>query len=97
MSPGTMLLLHLESRHWTQKDLSEVIGRPMQAVSEIIHNKKEITRQTAAQLAAATGTTPEYWLRAQDEHRLWKLEQKEGWFAMLEAIKRRSLGKSKGV
>jgi len=90
ISPGETLVYHLENRHWTQAQFAEVIGRPTQSVNEIIKDKKEITRQTAVQFAVALGTTPEYWLRLQDEYRLWLLEQKEGWSAMLAAIRKRA-------
>jgi len=70
---GDLLRYQLDEYHWTQKDLAEIIGRPMQVVSEIINDKKEITRVTAMELAAATGTTPEYWLQAQDAWRLWQM------------------------
>lgn len=90
ISPGETLVYHLENRHWTQKHLSEVIERPAPVVNALVNNKKEITRETAAQLAAALGTTPEYWLRLQDEYRMWLLEQRPGWFDMLKAIRQRS-------
>jgi addiction module HigA family antidote len=74
-SPGERLALELEARHWLQKDLAEIINRPMQMVSEIISGRKEITRETAAQLGAALGTPPEFWLGMQDTYQLWELSR----------------------
>jgi addiction module HigA family antidote len=70
--PGDRLKLELKKRSWQQKELVEILERPAQMVSEIITGKKEITRQTAAQLAAALDTEPEFWLDLQDT---WALHQ----------------------
>ena len=50
------------------------MGRPAQLVSEIVHGKKEITRETAAQLGAAFGTGPEEWLELQNAYFLGRME-----------------------
>ncbi|WP_129664651.1 HigA family addiction module antitoxin [Phytoactinopolyspora endophytica] len=63
----------LEARGWTGAEFAQIIGRPSQVVSEILNDRKEITAETATEIAAATGTTPETWLRLQDAYRLWKL------------------------
>ena len=59
---GEYLADELDARGWTQADFAEVLGRPAQFVSEIISGKKEITRESAAQIAAALGTSAEFWL-----------------------------------
>lgn len=69
---GEYLAEELEARGWTQADFADVLGRPAQFVSEIISGKKEITRESAAQIAAALGTAPEMWLNLQDAYLLWK-------------------------
>ncbi len=63
---GELLADELAARGWTQADFAEVLGRPAQFVSEIISGKKEITREPAAQIAAALGTSAEFWLNLQD-------------------------------
>lgn len=73
--PGEYLADELEERGWTISEFATIIGRPVQAVSEIINGRKEITPETAREIAAATGTTAETWLRLEDAYRLWKLEQ----------------------
>ncbi len=67
---GQILGAEIEERGWTQADFAAVLGRPTQFVSEIITGKKEITRESAAQIGAALGTTPEYWLNLQDAYLL---------------------------
>lgn len=70
--PGEHLGEELDSRHWSQGDFAQILGRPAQFVSEIVAGKKEITRESAAQIAAALGTSPEYWLNLQNSYLLEK-------------------------
>ena len=67
---GQILGAEIEARGWTQADFAAVLGRPTQFVSEIITGKKEITRESAAQIGAALGTSPEFWLNLQDAYLL---------------------------
>ena len=69
--PGEYLRDELEERGWTVTEFSEIIGRPIQAVSEILNAKKEITAETAMAISAALGTTPEVWLNLQTRYRLY--------------------------
>ncbi|MGD0141371.1 MAG: HigA family addiction module antitoxin [Tepidisphaeraceae bacterium] len=63
--PGEYLRDELKERGWTQVDFARVIGRPLQAVNEIINGKKRITAETAKAIALAFGTSPELWLNMQ--------------------------------
>ncbi|WP_457948780.1 helix-turn-helix domain-containing protein [Pseudarthrobacter sp. alpha12b] len=67
---GEYLAKELDERAWTQAEFAEILGRPAQFVSEIISGKKEITRESAAQIGAALGTPPEMWLNLQDSYLL---------------------------
>lgn len=71
---GDHLVEELQSRGWTQTDFAEVLGRPVQFVSEIVSGKKEITRESATQFAAALGMSARYWLNLQDDYLLWRQE-----------------------
>ena len=62
----------LEERGWTISEFAEIIGRPIQTVSEILNGKKEITVDTAISIAAAFGTTPELWLNLQNNVKIYK-------------------------
>lgn len=64
---GKMLADELDARDWSQSDFAVILGRPTQFVSEIINGKKEITRESAAQIAAALDTSAELWLNLQDQ------------------------------
>jgi HTH-type transcriptional regulator / antitoxin HigA len=72
---GEHLADELEARGWTQVEFAEILGRPTQFVSEIIQGKKEITRESAAQIGAAIGTSAEFWLNLQDSYFFWKQRQ----------------------
>lgn len=72
---GEMLADELEARGWTQAEFAEILSRPAQFVSEIISGKKEITRESATQIGAALGTSPQMWLTMQDRHYLQRRAQ----------------------
>lgn len=68
--PGRVLSEELEARGWTQKDLAEITGRPIQTINEIIQAKKQITPETALDLAEAFGTSAEFWTNLETNYRL---------------------------
>ena len=76
-SAGAILRRELAARGWTQRDLAEVIGRPAQAISEIVQGSKRITAETALELAAALGTSAEVWLRLDASHWLRLAEDRQ--------------------
>src|SRR3954470_6854360 len=87
---GELLGRELEARDWTQADFASVLGRPTQFVSEIVTGKKEITRESAAQIAAALGTTPEFWLQIQDQYLLAEQAKSEVTQSLLNDVRRRA-------
>ncbi len=74
--PGSILSEEIEARGWTQKDLAEIMGRPPQAINEIIKGTKQITPETAIELSAAFGTSAQFWTNLEANYRL-HLAQKE--------------------
>jgi len=68
--PGEFIKDELIERDWTQADLAEILGRPVQAVNEIVAGKKSITPETARGLGDAFGTGPELWLNLENAYRL---------------------------
>ncbi len=70
LGPGHRILEELEARGWTQKDLADVLGRPIQAINEIVKGTKQITPETAIQLGEAFGTSPKFWLELETNYRL---------------------------
>jgi HTH-type transcriptional regulator/antitoxin HigA len=88
---GVHLLEELEAWGWSQAEFAEIIDRPAQVISEIIAGKKEITRESAAQIAAAMNRSPGYWLRLQDEYHLWRQEQDDAMRQQLDDVRIRAL------
>lgn len=76
-SPGKIIQREIEARGWTQQDLADIMGRPVQAINEIIKGSKQVTPETALQLAAAFGTTPQFWLNLETNYRLWIASKNE--------------------
>lgn len=88
--PGDFLTEELEARHWSQGDFAQILGRPAQFVSEIISGKKEITRESAAQIGVALGTGPEYWLNLQNAYLLWSQSKSDATRKELDDVRLRA-------
>lgn len=86
--PGEYLADELMARGWTNVMFAEIIGRPVQVVSEIVNGRKEITAETAAEIGAATGTEAETWLHLQDAFRLWQLRAKRDLEPLKDVVRR---------
>ena len=50
--------------------LAKSIGIPQTRISEIIHQRRRITADTALRFAKYFGTTPKFWLSLQDDYDL---------------------------
>lgn len=72
--PGEFLRDELENRGWNQTEFSEIIGRPPRVVNEIIAAKRSVTPETAQELAAALGTSAQYWLNLESAYQLSKVQ-----------------------
>lgn len=70
LGPGQRIVEELDARGWTQKDLADVVGRPIQVINEIVKGTKQITPETAIQLGEAFGTSPKLWLDLETNYRL---------------------------
>lgn len=88
--PGDYLAEELEERGWSQADFAAILSRPVQFVSEIVSAKKEITRESAAQIGAALGTSAEVWLNLQNTYLLWKHGQSDSTQRQLSEVRRRA-------
>lgn len=87
---GELLGEEIELRGWTQADFAAVIDRPTQFVSEIVTGKKEITRESAAQIGAALSQSPQFWLNLQDQYLLAEQEKNAATQAKLSDVRRRA-------
>lgn len=65
---------YIEPLGLTQTQLAAAMGVSRVTVSELCLDKRSVTRETATLLAAALGTTPEFWLNLQHLTELWELK-----------------------
>jgi HTH-type transcriptional regulator/antitoxin HigA len=77
ISPGHVISKELEARGWSQRDLAAILGRPYQAVNEIINGKKQITPDTARELAKAFDTSMDFWINLEANYRLFLAREEE--------------------
>lgn len=75
-TPGEYIQDELDARGWTQESFADILGRPLRTINQILNGKTTITPQTAQEIAAALGTSPELWLNLESAYRL-TLEHKE--------------------
>ena len=68
--PGEVLEEEIEARGMTQKELAARLGKPAQAVNEIIKGKKAITPDTAIGLGKVLGISPHYWNTLEADYRM---------------------------
>lgn len=68
--PGEYIQEEMEARGWTQNDLAAIIGRTQRHVSELIQGVRSVTPRTAHELAAAFGTSPQYWMNLEATYQL---------------------------
>jgi HTH-type transcriptional regulator / antitoxin HigA len=69
--PGEFIRDELDARGWTQGDLAQIMGRPLQLVNELVSGKKQITPETAMGLAQAFGDDDAlYWMNLDNVYRL---------------------------
>jgi HTH-type transcriptional regulator/antitoxin HigA len=71
--PGEYLSEEIEARGISQKELARRMGRPLNAINEIINGKKAITAQTALQLEEVMPEIPaRFWLNLETDYQLTK-------------------------
>lgn len=93
---GELLGREIEARGWSQGDFAAVLDRPTQFVSEIVNGKKEITRESAAQIGAALGVSAEIWLNLQDQYLLAEQAKNQNTRTRLDEVRRRARLNDKG-
>lgn len=79
--PGERLADELEARGISQKELAKRMGRPANAINEIVNGKKIITAETALQLEDAMPEIPaRFWLNLETDYQLAKalISRREG-------------------
>jgi HTH-type transcriptional regulator/antitoxin HigA len=71
--PGEYLAEEIVMRGMSQKELAKRMGRPPNAINEIINGKKAITAETALQLESVMPEIPaRFWLNLETDYQLTK-------------------------
>ena len=71
--PGEYLQEEIEAPGIFQKELARRMGRPVNAINEIINGKKAITAETALQLEAVMPEVPaRFWFNLETDYQLTK-------------------------
>lgn len=74
--PGSTLRDLMEERALTQRELAHRLGRPVQAVNEILGGKKEITEDTAIELERVLQVPAQFWLVRESHYREYLARQR---------------------
>lgn len=77
LPPGEYLAEVLSITGMSQIDLAKRMGRPAQAINEIINGEKAITPETAIQLERTLGVPSYLWTRLEEDYRFIKAKQAE--------------------
>ncbi len=75
--PGELLEETIEDIGMTQAELANRLGRPTQAVNEIIKGKKSITPATAIELEDVLKVPAHIWIGLESEYQMVKAKQEE--------------------
>ena len=75
--PGEILEEEIEARGMTQKELAARLGKPAQAMNEIIKGKKAITPDTAIGLGKVLGISPHFWNTLEADYRMMLARNRE--------------------
>jgi HTH-type transcriptional regulator / antitoxin HigA len=68
--PGEAIKEELEERGWSQRDLAAIMGVQPSIVNGIVKGTKPISLDLARNLAAAFGTSAQYWVNMDTSYRL---------------------------
>ena len=74
---GQMLVTEfLEPKHIEINQLADAMGVHRNSLSRIVHDKGPLTPPMAIKLAAALGTSPEFWLNIQHAVEIWDVRNR---------------------
>jgi HTH-type transcriptional regulator/antitoxin HigA len=87
--PGEFLADELAARGWTQTEFAEIIGRPQKLVNDVILAKRAVTPETAADFAAALGTSAQLWMNLETTWQLSKVPVRDDSIARAAKLRER--------
>ncbi len=76
-APGEILEQEfLRPLNMTQKQLADHLGCDVKVVNRIVNNKTSISAEMAIRLSSTFGTSPEFWLNAQQAVDIYRAKQR---------------------
>ncbi len=76
-SPGEILAEEfLKPLNMTQKHLADHLGCDVKVINRIVNGRTSITAEMAVKLGSALGTSPEFWLNAQQAVDVYQAKRK---------------------
>jgi len=76
-APGEILEEEfLRPLNMTQKQLADHLGCDVKVVNRIVNNKTSISAEMAIKLSSTFGTSPEFWLNAQQAVDIYRAKQR---------------------
>ena len=66
----------LKPMNATQKQLADHLGCDVKVINRIINNRTSVTAEMAVRLGIALGTSPEFWLNAQQAVDIYRARRK---------------------
>ena len=75
--PGDTLAELIEERGIAQAELARRMGRPINAINEMVLGSKEITEDTALELERVLGTPAHFWLARESRYREYMARQRD--------------------
>lgn len=77
--PGEVLReLCLQPLGLTVTEVAQALGVARKTLSELLNGRAGVSAEMALRLAKAFRTTPDFWLRLQQQHDLWQTRQRVG-------------------
>jgi addiction module HigA family antidote len=77
-SPGEILREEfLKPLNLTQKQLADHLGCDVKVINRIVNARSAVTADMAVRLAAALGTTAEFWLNAEQAVELYRVSRRK--------------------
>ena len=58
--PADVILRELDQRGWSQRDLAEILNRPVQVINELVKRRKPVTVRMSCALEDAFGVPAQF-------------------------------------
>lgn len=77
ISPGNQLLMELNGRGLSQKDLADAIDKPTPMINEIIKGNRRFSAEMSALIGIALDMPSDFWINLQVQYEISRVKQEE--------------------